>query len=522
MANLSNINNRLIVTDGGNLLVNKTAANNAAVGVQLMSTGDVNGTVSGDTVARFNRLSDDGEIIRFQQDTSTDGAINSLSGRIAIGSGTTGIFFDSIRDVLTPHNMTTNAYSTNISLGRDLIRFKDLYLSGIANIAGSVTTPQINLNSAGGGIIDNQTANIFIQTPAGGGWFFRNGAPGYAEKMRIDSSGTIISSKDAAGLQTNLLLSNLNDTDGDTAGIGFSMLNSGTYIKSGIYFERTTTQGRGDLIFATNNTVDGQNVALADEAMRIRPNKVVEIGANSAQSIARLNTRVNGSAIEFGHTNNGDWYFGTVGSYGSAGNPFISFACWNEQSANTWTTKGVPANIIRQDSGGSLQFMKIAATNSTGQSPTLAMELYDGGRLHPVGGIFLGSSNNSNLLDDYEEGTWTPNVTSTSVSSYTAPANGSAQYTKIGEQVRVSFHIEGITANAGVQYFVINGLPFTQRTAGHDEQGFCDNYPVGNRRSGIIINNTGSNVTTWYVAWYNNTSQTNSQVRGTIIYTTTQ
>ena len=149
MANLSNINNKLIVTDGGNLLVNKTAANNAAVGVQLMSTGDVNGTVSGDTVARFNRLSDDGEIIRFQQDTSTDGAINSLSGRIAIGSGTTGIFFDSIRDVVTPHNMTTNAYSTNISLGRDLIRFKDLYLSGIANIAGSVTVADDIITTGG-------------------------------------------------------------------------------------------------------------------------------------------------------------------------------------------------------------------------------------------------------------------------------------------------------------------------------------------------------------------------------------
>jgi len=138
MANLSNINNKLIVTDGGNLLVNKTAANNAAVGVQLMSTGDVNGTVSGDTVARFNRLGTDGEIIRFQHDTSTDGAINSSAGRIAIGSSTTGIFFDSIRDVLTPHNMSTNAYSTNISLGRSIIPFKDLYLSGNITAGGYI------------------------------------------------------------------------------------------------------------------------------------------------------------------------------------------------------------------------------------------------------------------------------------------------------------------------------------------------------------------------------------------------
>ena len=130
MANLSNINNKFLVTTGGNVLIGKTAANNATVGTQIMSTGDINPTVNGDTVARFNRLGTDGEIIRFQHDTSTDGAINSSSGRIAIGSSTTGIFFDSIRDVVTPHNMSTNAYSSTISLGRYAIPFKDLYLSG--------------------------------------------------------------------------------------------------------------------------------------------------------------------------------------------------------------------------------------------------------------------------------------------------------------------------------------------------------------------------------------------------------
>ena len=63
--------------------------------------------------------------------------------------------------------------------------------SGAATFAGNVTTPQINLNSAGGGIIDNQTGNIFIQTPSGTGWIFRNGPSGYDEKMRIDSSGNV-------------------------------------------------------------------------------------------------------------------------------------------------------------------------------------------------------------------------------------------------------------------------------------------------------------------------------------------
>ena len=204
MANLSNINNKLIVTDGGNLLVNKTAANNAAVGVQLMSTGDVNGTVSGDTVARFNRLGTDGEIIRFQHDTSTDGAINSLSGRIAIGSGNTGIFFDSIRQVVTPHNMTTNGNEfNNISFGRNLIRFKDVYLSGRV-MAGTGTTAAASLNAftqtvsanlySALRIVENSAASSYWDIGAIGGGqpdlnFYVNA--GTTPKLTIQATGDV-------------------------------------------------------------------------------------------------------------------------------------------------------------------------------------------------------------------------------------------------------------------------------------------------------------------------------------------
>jgi len=91
MANLSNINNKFLVTTGGNVLIGKTAANNATVGTQIMSAGDINPTVSGDTVARFNRLSTDGEIIRLQKDTSTVGSIGSTTSYLLgdLGIGTT-------------------------------------------------------------------------------------------------------------------------------------------------------------------------------------------------------------------------------------------------------------------------------------------------------------------------------------------------------------------------------------------------------------------------------------------------
>ena len=96
------------------------------------------------------------------------------------------------------------------------------------------------------------------------------------------------------------------------------------------------------------------------------------------------------------------------------------------------------------------------------------------------------------------------------------------RYTKIGRQVIVTFIISSITAGTGFKYFVISNLPFTQHVASHNEQGYCSNYPRGERRSGIIINNSSGEQNTWYVAYNNNSAQSNNSLRGTIIYTTTQ
>jgi hypothetical protein len=97
---------------------------------------------------------------------------------------------------------------------------------------------------------------------------------------------------DASGDANNLLLSNENDTDGDSASIGFSMLSNNTYVKAGIFFERTTTQGRGSLIFATNNEVNGNNVTLSDERMCIDSFGDVGIGTDDPYTGGTAGRRV--------------------------------------------------------------------------------------------------------------------------------------------------------------------------------------------------------------------------------------
>jgi len=73
----------------------------------------------------------------------------------------------------------------------------------------------------------------------------------------------------------------------------------------------------------------------------------------------------------------------------------------------------------------------------------------------------------SEVLDDYEEGTWTPVVAGGSTAgTYTATAHG-AKYTKIGDLVTVTCTLGGVNeSSAGSGDLQISGIPF----AGVSEQ----------------------------------------------------
>jgi hypothetical protein len=115
----------------GNLLVGKTANDNTSNGFVLDANGTLNIVRSSEYLMRLNRTSTDGEIARFQKDGTTVGSIGTLSSNMYVGSSDTSLFFDSLRDALVPHNASTNAArSSAIDLGRDVVPFKDLYLSG--------------------------------------------------------------------------------------------------------------------------------------------------------------------------------------------------------------------------------------------------------------------------------------------------------------------------------------------------------------------------------------------------------
>jgi hypothetical protein len=79
--------------------------------------------------------------------------------------------------------------------------------------------------------------------------------------------------------------------------------------------------------------------------------------------------------------------------------------------------------------------------------------------LYLGGGVYVGGTGSANHLDDYEEGTFVPTVTTTS-GSVTMSANDDAAYTKIGRQVTVQGRLDVSSVSSPTGNLTIGNLPF--------------------------------------------------------------
>jgi hypothetical protein len=96
--------------------------------------------------------------------------------------------------------------------------------------------------------------------------------------------------------------------------------------------------------------------------------------------------------------------------------------------------------------------------------------------LTSTGGIYLGGTAAANLLDDYEEGTFTPSLTPAS-GSITTYSNQLGYYTKVGNRVFCTMRISITNIGTASGDMTLNGLPFANgqsyRVAGYGrEDGF--------------------------------------------------
>jgi len=154
----------------------------------------------------------------------------------------------------------------------------------------------------------------------------------------------------------------------------------------------------------------------------------------------------------------------------SSGNEAVNMFLATTYAAGSWA----PAGIINVATNHGLQ---IKTNNTT------ALNIASGGDVTvSTGNLVMGTAGkgidfsatsngsgttSSELLNDYEEGTWTPTFTASTSGTITVnstPAFTEARYTKIGRQVTVagSFYVTSVSSPVGE--WRIQGLPFTSNT----------------------------------------------------------
>ena len=125
---------RMRIDSSGNVLVGTTTStvgfNNAIEGVNLRSEGRIFASADQDYPLNLSRNTNDGDIAVFRKDGVPVGSIGTDSNsQLMIGSGDTGLSFQSNNDAIIPRNTSGAARSGLINLGTTGAQFKDLYLS---------------------------------------------------------------------------------------------------------------------------------------------------------------------------------------------------------------------------------------------------------------------------------------------------------------------------------------------------------------------------------------------------------
>ena len=218
---------------------------------------------------------------------------------------------------------------------------------------------------------------------------------------------------------------------------------------TGITTTGLTSNGIDDNATSTAMTLDTSGNLLVGKT---------STGYNSGTEISyedfiRVN-RTNGSALYVGrNSSDGELVSfrqnsSTVGSIGTAGGTLTIDGGGTSSGIYFGENQLVP----RDNGAGSNNVVDL------GQSGNSFKDLY------LSGGVYLGGTGSANKLDDYEEGTWTPTVTT----GFTSPSYSIqvGYYTKIGNVVRAYYRLllnGGTAVGTGV---IFSGLPFTASNLG--------------------------------------------------------
>jgi hypothetical protein len=135
------------IDSSGNLLVGKTSPVSTTTGFYVLSDGFIAATRDNNRVALLNRLNSDGTLVSFQKNGTTVGSIGASGGDLLIGTGNTGLLFYDASPQIIPRNTTGANVDATVDLGSSGSRFKDLHLSGQANVGSVLATGNVTAYS---------------------------------------------------------------------------------------------------------------------------------------------------------------------------------------------------------------------------------------------------------------------------------------------------------------------------------------------------------------------------------------
>jgi hypothetical protein len=157
------------IDSSGNLLVGKTAVNYNNVGSGFLSTGEAQFTASAVNPLEINRKATDGSIVNFRKDGSFVGSIGVNADRIYLAGAAEGVYIDNSLNAFSPCTTSGGNYDNHVDLGGLSSRFKDLHLSGTANV---------NTVDFGDWTITESGGNLYFAT-------------GGTNKMKLAADGTL-------------------------------------------------------------------------------------------------------------------------------------------------------------------------------------------------------------------------------------------------------------------------------------------------------------------------------------------
>jgi len=183
-----------------------------------------------------------------------------------------------------------------------------------------------------------------------------------------------------------------------------------------------TLDGSGNLLVGKTSTATGAGFEARSDGQIV--------GTRSGNRVAFLNRlSSDGDIVQFAKDGT------TVGSIG-----YISSGLYIDGEGGHAGLRFGGADISPRDGGADAD-----AAIQLGSSSNRFTDLY------LSGGVYLGGTGSANLLDDYEEGTWTPSLNSGTFSTV------GATYTKIGRLVTIT--LDGTVGTGGGDQ--ITNLPFT-------------------------------------------------------------